>query len=86
MLNRDKEETHSEYFSVFQQNVRSLPRFFEKLELEMEKLAAQRQHIENNADNDIFQNQGYETLYNCVYIPPSLLNNDTSESLRNDFD
>ena len=61
------------------------PDFFEKLELELEKLA-QRQHIEKNADIEIFQNQGHETLYNCVYIPPSLLNNDTSESLRNDYD
>ena len=75
MVNRDKEETHSKTFSVFLQNIRSLPRNFEEFELEIEQLA-QRPHIicltetwlKGNSDNDIFQTQGYEPFYSCARI------------------
>ena len=73
MVNKDMEETDSKTFSVFLQNIRSLPRNFEEFELEVEQLA-QRPNIicltetwlKNNSDNDVFQIQGYEPLYSCA--------------------
>ena len=62
MINIDMEETNSITFSVFLQNIRSLPRNFEEFELEIEHLA-QRPHIigltetwlRKKIDNDNFQ-------------------------------
>ena len=69
------EKTNSETFSVFLQNIRSLPRNFEELELEIEQLAQRPDIIclnetwlKNNSDNNIFQIQGYEPLYSCARI------------------
>ena len=75
MLNKDMEKTNSKTFSVFLQNIRSRPRNFEQIELEIEKLA-QRPHIicltetwlKNIPDNAIFQTQGYEPLSSCARI------------------
>ena len=67
------EKTNSKTFSVFLQNIRSLPRDFEEFELEIEQLAQRPDFIcltetwlKNNSDNNIFQIQGYETLYSCA--------------------
>ena len=76
MVNRDMEETNSKTFSVFLQNIRSLPRDFEEFELEIEQLAYHLDDIicltetwlKNNSDNDNFQIQGYEPLYSCARI------------------
>ena len=75
MVNRDMEETNSKIFSVFLQNIRSLPRNFEEFELEIEQLAQRPDIIcltetwlKINSDNDIFQIQGYEPLYSWVRI------------------
>ena len=73
MVNRDMEETNSKTFSVFLQNIRSLPRNFEEFELEIEQLAQSPDIIcltetwlKNNSNNDIFQTQGYDPLYSCA--------------------
>ena len=64
------EETNSKTFSWFLQNIRSLLRSFEEIELEIEQLAQRPDIIcltetwlKNNSENDIFQIQGYEPLY-----------------------
>ena len=69
------EETNSKTFSVFLQNIRSLPRNFAEFELEIEQLAQlpdiiclTETWLKNNSDNDIFQIQGYEHLYSCARI------------------
>ena len=75
MVNRDMEETSSKTFSVFLQNIRSLPRNFEEFELEIEQLAQRPDIIcltetwlQKNSDNDIFQIQGDKPLYSCARI------------------
>ena len=69
------EETNFKTFSLFLQNIRSLPRIFEEFELEIEQLAQRPDIIflleawlRNNSDNDIFQIQGYKPLYSCARI------------------
>ena len=75
MVNRDMEETNSKTFSWFLQNIRSLLRSFEEIELEIEQLAQRPDIIcltetwlKNNSENDIFQIQGYEPLYSWARI------------------